>query len=207
MSPSLAITLLRHGRSRADDERVHEGRYDSPLTDVGRAQVRVRAEGFKAAGFRVDVVVASPLVRARETAEIVAAAIGAPVEVDPDWMEVDAGLLAGLPYEVAQERFPLPGFRNPYEPWAVTGESEAELHCRAIRATERVVRRGAGAYLVVAHGGVINAALRGLMGAPLPVNLKHGFWLRLGDTAYARLGYRPAEHAWILEEFNPGVVA
>ena len=41
------ITLMRHGRSRADDETVHEGRYDSPLTNVGKAQVHSRAEEWR----------------------------------------------------------------------------------------------------------------------------------------------------------------
>ena len=39
----IGLTLIRHGRSRADDEGVHEGRYDSPLTDTGRAQAEKRA--------------------------------------------------------------------------------------------------------------------------------------------------------------------
>lgn len=205
MSPQLTLTLLRHGRSRADDEGVHEGRYDSPLTEAGREQVRRRAAAWGEAGFKVDGVVASPLLRARETAEIVAASSGAPVELDPDWMEVDGGLLAGLTYKESEERFPLPAFRNPYERWAVTGESEWDLHCRAIRATQSIVRRGPGAYLVVAHGGVLNAALRGMMGAQPPVNLKHGFWFAFGDTAYVRLRYRPEEGAWLLTDFDPGL--
>ena len=44
----MQITLMRHGRSRADDEMVHEGRYDAPLTDIGRAQVRLRGGGVEA---------------------------------------------------------------------------------------------------------------------------------------------------------------
>jgi len=36
MTEVLHLTLLRHGRSRGDDENVHEGRYDAPLTEVGR---------------------------------------------------------------------------------------------------------------------------------------------------------------------------
>ena len=205
MTPQFILTLMRHGRSRADDEGVHEGRYDSPLTDRGREQARKRSEAFVATGFKADVVIASTLVRARETAEIVAGAIGAPVEGDPDWMEMDGGLLAGLTYKQAEERFPTPPFRNLYEPLAVTGESESELHCRAIRAVERVVRRGPGAYLVVAHGGILNAALRGILGAPPPVNMRHGFWFAFGDTAYVQLRYRPDAGAWVLLDFNPGV--
>ncbi len=204
MDPALTITLMRHGRSRADDEGVHEGRYDSPLTDVGREQARKRAEAFVATGFKADVVIASTLARARETAEIVASAIGAPVECDPDWMEMNGGLLAGLTYQEAEERFPLPAFRGAYEPLAVTGESEWELHCRAIRATERVVRRGPGTYLIVAHGGILNAALRGILGTPPPVNLRHGFWFAFGDTAYVQLRYRPDVGSWVLLDFNPG---
>ncbi len=46
MDPLLSITFLRHGRSRADDENVIEGRYDSPLTETGQAQARARAEGW-----------------------------------------------------------------------------------------------------------------------------------------------------------------
>lgn len=205
MSNPLTITLMRHGRSRADDEGVHEGRYDSPLTDVGRAQARTRAAAYVASGFTPDLVIASTLARARETAEIVAGAIGAPIEFDPDWMEMDGGLLAGLTYKEAEERFPVPTFRGLYEPLAVTGESEAELHCRAIRAIERVVRRGPGAYLVVAHGGILNAALRGILGAQPPVNMRHGFWFAFGDTGYVKLRYRADTGSWVLLDFNPGV--
>lgn len=77
----LHLTLLRHGRSRADDERVHEGRYDSPLTDIGRAQARARAEGWKREGRIFDVIVSSTLSRAMATAQIVGQLLG--VEIHP----------------------------------------------------------------------------------------------------------------------------
>ena len=41
------ITLMRHGHSRADDKMVHEGRYDLPLTNVGKALVHSRAEEWR----------------------------------------------------------------------------------------------------------------------------------------------------------------
>lgn len=204
MSDLLFITLMRHARSRADDEGVHEGRFDSPLTELGRDRVRQRAQALRAAGFAVDTIVASPLARAHESARIIADVLGAPVALDPDWMESDTGPLAGLTFEEADRRFPKPPFRNPYEPWAGTGESDWELQCRAIRATEQLVRRGPGAYLVVAHGAVLNAALRGLLGAPPALNATHGVWFAFGDTGYVRLRYHPDRHTWIIEEFNAG---
>jgi 2,3-bisphosphoglycerate-dependent phosphoglycerate mutase len=93
----LYITFMRHGRSRADDEQVCEGRYDSPLTEVGRDQVNRRARQWLEAGVKFDQIVASTLARARESAEIVGHVVGAPVELDPDWMEMDNGPLAGYP--------------------------------------------------------------------------------------------------------------
>lgn len=43
MTGELHLTVLRHGRSRADDENVHEGAYDSPLTPAGEAQAAALA--------------------------------------------------------------------------------------------------------------------------------------------------------------------
>jgi len=193
------IVFMRHARSLADDEGKFEGRYDSPLTNVGREQVLQRAEGWLRAGERFDRVIASPLVRAHESGRIIAETLGVPLELDPDWMEMNNGVLAGLTFEEGDGRYPRPAFRNPYEPMALTGESEYKLHGRAAQAVERVVLRGPGKYLVVAHGGILNAAFRMIMGAPVPINYA-GIWFSLGDTGYARFQYNPARHYWSMRE-------
>jgi 2,3-bisphosphoglycerate-dependent phosphoglycerate mutase len=200
----LEITLLRHGRSLADDEDVYEGRYDSPLTDVGRAQALSRAEGWKRAGVTFDLAVCSTLQRARTVAEIVTGVLKVPLVCDPDWMEVDHGPLAGLKIEEGKKRYPPPAFRNPYERIAGSGESELDLHIRACRAVEALVQRGPGRYLVVAHGGILSAALRVIAGAPVPVNYQ-GLWFHFDDLGYTRLTYNPARHRWVMREFVPGL--
>jgi 2,3-bisphosphoglycerate-dependent phosphoglycerate mutase len=174
MSEHLEILLMRHGRSRADDEQVIEGRYDAPLTDLGRAQAEARANEFLAAGSVFDAIVASPLKRAHETAEIVGRALDTAVVVDPGWMERDNGPVAGLTVEEAGERYPLPDYLSPFDdlvPTAREGESSGEsawaLQARVIRALQRVVQRGPGRSLVVAQGGSLSAALRCVVGAPL----------------------------------------
>jgi len=197
----LEITFLRHGRSRADDEAAHEGRYDSPLTEVGRRQAKQRAAGWLARGLGFDRIIASPLLRARETAEIVSATLAVPLEIDPDWMEMDNGPLAGLPWAEAAARYPPPVFRNPYTPFCGSGESDWECYCRAARAVEKVVRRGPGRYLVVSHGGILNDCLRGLAGAGPMVN-RTGLHFAFSDTGYARFLYRPEKHQWALLEFS-----
>lgn len=195
----LYITFLRHGRSRADDEGVLEGRYDSPLTETGHDQAKKRGESWLQQGLTFDQVICSTLQRARTTAEIVGGILGAPVETDPDWMEMDKGPLAGMRYSEAEARYPRPAFRGPYEAICGTGESEIDAHIRAARAVQSVIRRGPGRYLVVAHGGILNCALREIANAPYPVN-NQGIWFVFGDLGYARFSYNPGAHRWVMQE-------
>ncbi len=198
------ITFLRHGRSRADDEGVHEGRYDSPLTDIGYTQTSRRVRDFQARGFSFDLIISSPLQRARATAEIIGQALDVSVVLDDDWMEINTGPLAGMNREVAAVKYPKPAFRNPYEPIWETGESAWELYRRAARAVEKVIRRGAGGYLVVAHGGILNAALNAIMGNP-PRGGEADIVFAFGNLGYARLAYQPQRHVWQLLEFSGGI--
>ena len=206
MPPEIGITLMRHGRSLADDEMVHEGRYDAPLTDAGRSQVRSRAEEWKRSAVTFDLIVASILVRAAESAQIVGEVLDIPIEYDPGWMERDNGPLAGLPFDVARERYPKPEFANPFEPYvAATGEGESgwDLLTRAAGALQRVVRRGPGSYLVVAHGGIISAAMHCILGiSPPPTG--SGVRFAFGDACFVCTSYSPERHLWTIREMSAG---
>jgi broad specificity phosphatase PhoE len=88
------VYLMRHGQSRANVERVFSnGRVDLPLTDQGREQARRAAQWFRGRGIRH--VFSAPLLRARETAGILAAELGVGVTVLPDLDEVRVGQLDG----------------------------------------------------------------------------------------------------------------
>ncbi|HVM08509.1 MAG TPA: histidine phosphatase family protein [Acidimicrobiales bacterium] len=175
------LVLLRHGRSRADDENVHEGRYDSPLTDVGREQAARLAAHWTGNPFGFGRVLHSPLVRAAETASIVGAALGLAPEPEPLWMEHDNGPLAGLPYEEASRRYPIPGDRSRWDPLTSEGgESLAAFERRASQAVEATLRDRPASILVVAHAGILNAAMRMLTGA-------RDTWFAWDDTAFAEL--------------------
>lgn len=128
------LTLVRHGRSRADDERVHEGRYDSPLTEVGRRQAETRAEQWRRTGLGFDRLLASPLARASETAAILGATLGLEVSLAPAWLERDNGVLAGMDFELAQETYPERSSTGPFERKGIVGESNWTLQQRAAAA-------------------------------------------------------------------------
>ena len=193
---------MRHGRSRADDEMVHEGRYDSPLTDVGRTQVRTRAEQWKQSGVTFDLIIASTLVRAAESARIVGGVLDVPIEYDPDWMERDNGPLAGLPFDVARERYPKPEHTSPFQPFVPsTGEGESgwDLLSRGARVLQGVVRLGRPSTLVVAHGGILNAAMYCLLGvSPHPGVVRFAF----GDACFVHTSYDPESDLWTIREMS-----
>ena len=201
MDDLIHITLLRHGRSGADDEGKFEGRYDSPLTEVGFAQARARAEQWLAEGRAFDRIVASTLQRAQATAGVIAAVLGGQVEADPGWCEIDKGRLTGMPRAEGEIRYPRPAFRGPFEAIAETGESEVDVAARAGQALQRVIRCGPGRTLVVAHGGILNAALRVVCGAPSPLN-ESGVCFSFGDLGYCHLSYQPARHIWRVRELR-----
>ena len=94
-----------------------------------------------------DLIFASTLVRASESAQIVGETLDIPIEYEPDWMECDNGPLAGLPFDVGRERYPRTDFSNPFQPYiAATGEGEGswDMVSRAAGVLQRVVRRGPG---------------------------------------------------------------
>lgn len=88
------IVFVRHGETAANRERLALGRADPSLTERGRAQAE--AVAGRLAGSNPAVVLTSPLLRARETADAIAAASGALVRIDARLVELDYGEWDGL---------------------------------------------------------------------------------------------------------------
>lgn len=97
------VTLVRHGQTERSARKAYSGQLDIALTEEGREQARRCGELLREAG--VDAILSSPLVRARDTAEAIAAATGAPVTVDDRLVEVDYGPFEGLDRAGAREKF------------------------------------------------------------------------------------------------------
>jgi broad specificity phosphatase PhoE len=153
------VYLARHGRTAYNHERRFQGRLPVPLDDVGRAQSRALAEA--AAGYDFAVLWCSPLLRARQTADIVAASIGLTPREDERLVETDAGAWTDRTFEEVRAEAPAefarfatldPTFAFP------GGESFADQALRVDAAMEDIAR-GTTPALVVCHGVVIRLAL------------------------------------------------
>jgi 2,3-bisphosphoglycerate-dependent phosphoglycerate mutase len=195
------ITLLRHGESVGNAESRWQGQADYPLTETGRAQARALAARWKRDGIKFDLVLASPLVRAKETAEIVASALMSQVELEPLLMERDNGEFSGLTAYEARTKFPQPPFVTPYDSVGGDGEGDWELFLRAGQALHSLLKREPGSYLIVSHGGLLNQVMHAVVGVAPQAN-NAGTRFRFGNAAFARLMYYPHQHRWAIDALN-----
>lgn len=138
------------------------GPADPELSAEGRQQAEALAAAW--AG-DVDVVWSSPLLRARETAAPLAAALGVEVTVDDDLAEMDRDADAYIPLE--ELRQDPRAWAEAVESWVgPAGEQlRADFRRRVVAAVDRVVAANKGRRVaVVCHGGTINAALAEVLG-------------------------------------------
>ncbi len=189
------LTFMRHGESGGNVEERFQGQSDYPLTPAGRDQANALAQRWLAEGVGFDLVITSSLARARETAEIIAKVLQVGLEVDPIWIERDAGEISGLTRQEAHELHPQPEFTNPYDSFGESGEGDWELYLRAGRAVQGLIRRPPGRYLIVSHGGLLNKVMYAILGIPVQANF-HGPSFRFSNTAFAVFQYVPARHQW-----------
>jgi broad specificity phosphatase PhoE len=195
-TPVFHITFLRHGESTGNAENRLQGLSDFPLSETGRAQARALGERWQAQDMTFDTAIASPLSRARETAEIVAAALNiSALELEPLWVERDMGKRSGLTMAEINAQFPNPDFINPYDSFGEDGESDWALYLRGGQALHKILQRPPARYLVVTHGAILNMTLFAILGiAPQP-NFQ-GPRFRLENTAFCQFRYYPQAHRW-----------
>lgn len=127
------LLFLRHGESIGNAEGYYQGQQDFSLTRRGKDQVRRLISRWQVDGTCIDQIITSPLARAKDTAEMIADALGCPVEIDPDWRERDMGLLTGIKRQSVDEVIQKPEFFTPYDNMAETGEGNWALYLRAVR--------------------------------------------------------------------------
>lgn len=178
----MQILLIRHGQSEADLLHVHEGRADFPLTELGIEQVHKMAQRV-ANEFPPEMIWASTLQRASETASVLQRTVGCPIEYLPELREMDNGEQAGRPITEG----PMPWELLHHEKVGTTGESWIEFRGRAeqvfsyIREHSRSYKRIA----IVAHGGTISRLIETFLQLPVI----HNLYFHTDDTGIHLLEY------------------
>lgn len=188
------LYFIRHGESAANVLREFSNSgHKHPLTALGVEQARSAAQHFQ--GVRLDRIYSSPVLRAVQTAEILAAALQAPLEITEALREWSVGIYEGTTDPQGWELH-----RQVQEDWFIHGkldsrmpggESFVEIRERFVPFIEELIQQNAGAereVMLVGHGGLYLAML------PLILkNVDHDFAQRRGlaNLAVVRAEARP----------------
>lgn len=157
------LILMRHGETDWNRQRRVMGAADIPLNEDGRRQCRAAAAVLATCG--VTRIASSPLVRAAESASIVAAQLGVDVGHDPDLEEVRFGRWQGLTYEEIVGDPEYAAFaRDPLANPTPGGETILDVQRRGLCALDRA--QAGERVLFVSHGDVIRAAISHYLDAP-----------------------------------------
>ena len=174
------LYLIRHGEAVSNVQPIVGGmRGDIGLTPRGVAQAeRLRDRLASTGEIAADVLISSTLPRARETAEIIAPALGLPILWDDDVQEMRPGVADGMSLDEFREKFGIPSTtREPFRPLAPGGENWGQFMLRVATALDRIARQHRDkSVVIVCHGGVIEGSfvyffgLNSLAGLPVRFN-------------------------------------
>ena len=185
-----ALWLVRHGETEWTLSGAHTGRTDIPLTDTGRAQAAAIARVL--GGRHFDLVLTSPLGRARETCRL--AGYGDTAQIEPDLQEWNYGAYEGRTSEEIQREVP------DWTIWtkpAPNGETIDQVAARARRVIERAKSHG-GEVALFAHGHL----LRVLTACWLGLAPDGGRFFALGTASLSMLGHE--RETRVISQWNYG---
>jgi broad specificity phosphatase PhoE len=182
------LLLVRHGQSEWNAAGRIQGQIDIQLNEVGLGQAQRIAD--RLADETVAAIYSSPLLRAKVTAEAIAARFNLPVTSDERLMEYDFGTISGSTWNDVVENHPEFASRWLEDPWAVPvagSEGRVNFAARVMSAVSDIVaRHPAEQVIVVAHGGTFGVYLTAMLG--LDLNRRHPF--HFGNTSLSLVEVR-----------------
>ena len=172
---SMSVFILRHGQSEGNARNTYQGRLDFPLSAQGEKQARAAGEWLSQ--FKPEIMLASPMQRARRSAEIAAEAAGiSAIEFADMLIELDTGIFSGVDPDTAARKHPEIWNEFLARSWDAVPEAESsiKLYARAMRVWQGILElgtQGASRIVCMTHGGLVQWLLKSTMGV-------HG-WLPL----------------------------
>ena len=174
--------LMRHGETAWNREGRVMGRNSIELDEHGRVQVQASIPFARL--IRPELIVTSPLARARQSAEIIAAGVGGiPVTEDPQLSEVLYGRWEGMVYDDLVDDADYLNYReHPVDAPTPGGETIAQVQSRGVEAVHRAIVENRGRrILFVSHGDIIRAILCHFM----RLELAHFRRIRVDNAAFS----------------------
>jgi broad specificity phosphatase PhoE len=174
--------LMRHGETAWNREGRVMGRNPIELDADGRAQVQASVPFARL--LKPELIITSPLARARQSAEIIAAGVGdVPIAEDPQLSEVKYGRWEGMVYDDLLEDADYLNYRDhPLDAPTPGGETIAQVQSRGVEAVRRAITDNSGRrILFVSHGDIIRTVLCHFM----RLELAHFRRIRVDNAAFS----------------------
>ncbi|QWZ06440.1 bifunctional RNase H/acid phosphatase [Nocardioides panacis] len=205
------LVLVRHGvTGHTLDKRFSGGLggSDPGLVEEGRAQVRATGDWLAPLAGEIDTVVASPVRRTRESAEILAERLDKPLVVEPGLAEMEFGSWDGMTFAEIRERHPddLDAWLGSLDHAPGGGESFRVVEKRVLAGLERLLAEyGGRTVLAVSHVTPIKVLVAHALGAPLesvyrmemaPASVTVLSYFADGNAALRMFNARPTDAAF-----------
>ncbi len=194
------ICLVRHGETDWNRQGRVQGRSDVALSETGRQQVRILGNSFP--DLPVDLILASPQIRARETASILSAYVGVEVLEDESLREIDCGRWEG---ELAKDI--LKRERDLFDAWigdetvsAPNGESMMDILARTESVLSRLekMQKGVRNAVIVSHAAISRALTSHLLDIPI----RHLLRFTLDPASVAKLRFTETSNHYRMRYWN-----
>lgn len=191
MSRTTHVVLIRHGQSQGNAEGRFGGHTDTPLSARGRRQAEATAKALDSEKF--SAIYSSDLLRAIETASPLAKLTGVPLETTDALRERSVGVMEGLTFEEAAEKYPeqyAALLHRDFEHVLLGGESYRQTLDRASKKLDEAIEKHKGGRIAVfTHTGAICILILHLMGALDAPELKP-VWIATSNCGLARFDLR-----------------
>jgi alpha-ribazole phosphatase len=180
----IKIALVRHGHTKWNDEERIQGHTNIGLSARGRIQIEALVSDIQS--LKPDVVYSSPLVRAMESAEILAKRLGLKVIPIRQLTELDVGEWLGKTGEELKSiKSWIDYNKNPLGTFPVNGESFSSLCNRVTQGMQVVLESGHKRIVIVTHADVIRIAICRFIG--LPLEHMHSITISVGSVSLVKL--------------------
>lgn len=202
LTDETSFFFVRHGESLGNADRVIQGRREYSLSEKGKEQA-LRTAGFFVQQFP-DLLLTSPLRRARETATIIGERIG--YDGEPQTLdglkELDTGLFSGHAFDDLPQLYPEEWRRFRIESWESVPEAESveSLYGRTAAVWEQLIdtaEKGYRRIVSVTHGGLLQWILRSSFGG------HHDRWMPLVKASNCGIFHLCAHPVNYDEEHHP----
>jgi len=156
------LLLIRHGQTEWNLLGKYTGQTDIPLNEAGRQEALLLAEKLKRNP--PDVIISSDLIRAKETAEIVAAPLKLPVQTDANLREIHQGVWEGMDFSDIKAKFAeefAARAKNPLEVAPPDGETVGQVQERVLTAVANIIQAHPDKRIAIVAHGLVLALIKG----------------------------------------------